>query len=519
MLRSLQTVAALANRRLYSATSHSNRNKIIKTLLTHRSFDPIRRHLPTDITTTDPYSLSQNVIKSLNTLGLPKEDAAIIHNIMIENLSNLDYSIATIHSKNLHELDLKPSISAIKQIIKNNPGRVESSWELFTKYKTSVENIPDELIEVVLEKIINFDNAEKIDGKKNLTFQDLARCLYLIDHLSSSHVLSSKLVESILTYTIDNGIPNVFAFLLKHKIPLKFFDKYIDEMTPCQIFELYSFYPIDDVVADLPILHKCVAILGKNETIPLTEEEKETTKKLEEEVDIVKLQCHDNWNLDIPKEEAHKTEDAFKNLFVEIQKRKLDIKDFGLALTLLRVTGVFKGDISLFFELYHEYLLKFERSEDSLMFEAFLTLCCQGYKSDNSKMLQYAEAFIKDGTGAELQSKTLSVLIVANAKTNIDLSLEIYNSNIAKAQREKNDSTDLSDSDILTESLILAFLSKDDPDFARVIFDGALGEKVISGPTAAKKIKKLFAQYGEAVEAKESIQVMQSRIECYMENI
>ncbi|CAI1514582.1 hypothetical protein SEUBUCD646_0J02000 [Saccharomyces eubayanus] len=519
MLRSLQTVAALANRRLYSVKSHSNRNKIIKTLLTHRSFDPIRRHLPTDIASADPYSLSQNVIKSLNTLGLPKEDAAIIHNMMIENLSNLDYSIATIHSKNLHELDLKPSISAIKQIVKNNPGRVESSWELFTKYKASVEIIPDELIEVVLEKIINFDNAEKVDGKKQLTFQDLVRCLYLIDHLSPNHVISSKLVESILTYTIDNGIPNVFAFLLKHKIPLNFFDKYIDEMTPCQIFELYRFFPIDVVITNIPILHKCVAVLGKNETIPLTEEEKETTTKLEEEAEIVKLQCHDNWNLDIPKEDAYKTEDAFKNLFVEIQKRELDRKDFGLALTLLRVTGVFKGNISLFFELYHEYLLRFERNEDSLMFEAFLTLCYQGYKRDNSKMLQYAEAFVKEGTSAKLQSQIFSVLIVANAKTNIDLSLEIYNSNIAKAHREKDESTDLSESDILTESLILAFLSKDDADFARVVFDGALGEKVLSGPTAAKKIKKLFAQYGEAVEAKESIKVMQSRIEHYMENI
>lgn len=102
-------------------------------------------------------------------------------------------------------------------------------------------------------------------------------------------------------------------------------------------------------------------------------------------------------------------------------------------------------------------------------------------------MLQYAEAFIKEDFDSKLESKIQSVLIVANAKANIDLSLKIYNSNISAAKREKDKYTDLAESDVLTESLILAFLSRDDADFARVIFDGALGEKLISGPTAAKK--------------------------------
>ncbi|CAI4043806.1 Mrx12p SKDI_10G2100 [Saccharomyces kudriavzevii IFO 1802] len=521
MLRSLHTAATSANRRLYSLACLSNRNgnKIIETLLSHHTFDPIRRHLPTDTATLDPYSLSQNVIKSLNTLRVAKEDAAVIHNMMIENLSGLDYSIATIHSKNLRDLGLRPSVSAIKQIIKNNPGRVQSSWEIFMKYKALVQNVPDELIEVVLEKIINFDKAEKIDGKEKLTFQDLARCLYLMDHLSSKNVISSRLIEPILIYAIDNGIPNILAFMVEYKIPLNFFDKYINELTPCQLFDLYSFYAPHNVIVDPLMLHKCVAILGENGTIALTEDENEIISKLQEEIESVKLQCHDSWDFDFPKDNARKTETAFKNLFLEIRKRNLDKMDFKLALTLLRVIGAFKGDIALFFELYYEYLLNFKNNEESLMFEAFLALSCQGYKKGNVKMLEYADAFVNDGTDDMLKSKTLSVLIVANAKTNINLSLQIYNSNIAKANKGKNDSTDLADSDILTESLILAFLSKGDADFARVIFDGALGEKVISGPTAAKRIKKLLARYGEAVEAKESKEVMQSRIEHYMKTI
>ena len=519
MLRSLHCAVTLSNRRLYSLISHPNGKNIIRKLLLHPSFDPIRRHLPEDIATVDPYSLSQNVIESLNKLRIPREDAAMVHNIMIENLSDLDYGVATIHSNNLRDLDLKPSLAAIKKIIKNNPGRVQSSWELFTQYKASTENVPDELMEVVLEKIIKFDKAEEVDGKENLTCQDLVRCLYIINHFSSSYDVSSNLIESILIYTIDNGIPNVLPSVLKYKIPLSFFDKYVNEMTPYQIWELYNFYPLDNIVADSLVLHKCVTVLGENEMVQPTEEQNVIINKLEEEVDLVKSQCHDNWNFEFPNEDARKTETAFKKLFLEIQKKDIDKKDFELALKLLRITGAFKGKISLFFELYHEYLLKFKNNEDDLMFEAFLTLCCQGYKSGNEKMLQYAEAFVREDLDGKLESKIQSVLIVANAKTNIDLSLKIYNCNIPKAKREKDNCTDLADSDLLTESLILAFLSKNDADFARVIFDGALGEKLISGPIAAKRIKNLLAQYGEALETKESQKVMQSKIEHYMESI
>ena len=261
MLRSLHCAVTLSNRRLYSLISHPNGKNIIRKLLLHPSFDPIRRHLPEDIATVDPYSLSQNVIESLNKLRIPREDAAMVHNIMIENLSDLDYGVATIHSNNLRDLDLKPSLAAIKKIIKNNPGRVQSSWELFTQYKASTENVPDELMEVVLEKIIKFDKAEKVDGKKSLTHQDLVRCLYLIEHFSPSYIVSPNLIESILIYAIDNGIPDVLTSVLNYKIPLNFFDKYANEMTPYQIYEIYNYYPLNNIIADPIVLHKCIACL------------------------------------------------------------------------------------------------------------------------------------------------------------------------------------------------------------------------------------------------------------------
>ncbi|CAI7182250.1 BBT_collapsed_G0030130.mRNA.1.CDS.1 [Saccharomyces cerevisiae] len=340
---------------------------IIKKLLRHPSFDPIRHHLPEDITTIDPYSLSQNVIESLNKLEVPKKDAAMVHNMMIENLSDLDYGVATIHSNNLRDLDLKPSLPAIKQIIRNNPGRVQSSWELFTQYKASMENVPDELMEVVLEKIIKFDKAEKVDGKKSLTYQDLVRCLYLINHFSSNYNLPSELVEPILIYIVDNGIPNVLGSVLKYKIPLSFFDKYVSEMTQYQICELYDFYSLDNIVADPLVLHKCLTVLGENEKIQQTEEEKEIISKLEEEIEIVKSQCHDNWSLEFPNWSVRKTATSFEKLFLEIQKRNIDKKDFELAHKLLRLIGAFKGKVSLFFKLYDEYLLKFKNNEDDLI--------------------------------------------------------------------------------------------------------------------------------------------------------
>lgn len=231
-----------------------------------------------------------------------------------------------------------------------------------------------------------------MEKKASLTHQDLVRCLYLIEHFSPSYIVSPNLIESILIYAIDNGIPDVLTSVLNYKIPLNFFDKYANEMTPYQIYEIYNYYPLNNIIADPIVLHKCIAVLGEKDMIQLTEEEKEIIGKMEEEIEMVKLQCHDNWSFKFPEENARKTETAFRKLFLEIQEKNADKKDLKLALKLLRITGAFKGKISLFFELYHEYLLKFENNEDDLMFEAFLTLCCEGYRTGNEKMLQYSEA-------------------------------------------------------------------------------------------------------------------------------
>ncbi|EGA61682.1 YJR003C-like protein [Saccharomyces cerevisiae FostersO] len=131
-------------------------------------------------------------------------------------------------------------------------------------------------------------------------------------------------------------------------------------MTQYQICELYDFYSLDNIVADPLVLHKCLTVLGENEKIQQTEEEKEIISKLEEEIDIVKSQCHDNWSLEFPNWSVRKTATSFEELFLEIQKRNIDKKDFELAHKLLRLIGAFKGKVSLFFKLYDEYLLKFK---------------------------------------------------------------------------------------------------------------------------------------------------------------
>ena len=79
-------------------------------------------------------------------------------------------------------------------------------------------------------------------------------------------------------------------------------------------------------------------------------------------------------------------------------------------------------------------------------------------------------------------------------------SLDLYNSKIQTLSREKDDVTGMAPSDLVTQSLILAYLSKQDIDFARVIFDGAVGERVITGLPSVTEIKKLMAKYGDAVE-------------------
>ncbi|CCD26775.1 Mrx12p NDAI_0I02060 [Naumovozyma dairenensis CBS 421] len=513
------------SRRAFSANK-KDFTIVSKQILNDPCFDIIRKDLTLSLPSIpkDPYTLSSDLNNLLKaSKKLPPSHHSAIHNKLIEELAKYEFGIATIHSKFLETLGKPLTTEAFIEIIKNNPGRVNSSWELFTKYLDQFTELQDDILLCVLEKMVHFDAVDLADGKLDMTVEDICKSLILVEMISKKRLIPENiaitLVKNMLKQKVSFQLPSIIGLC---KTPIFDLIEDLTELTSRQVYDVYKALPFDVVATNKEFLQKAVAIIGENLQIVLTEEEKENATSFKKIMEGLRLE-YPKLNGSNPDYEILTapidTKTDFIDTLNELARTNLDTTDIHLAKNILRSIGVFRGDMTSFFQFYRLYISKFPDHSSDLTFETFLALSYQSYKTSNTTLAEYAEAFIGNCTEPDLHAKMLIVLILTKSKFNIDDSLDIYNKNIQSLSKEKNEAANLSSSDLVTESLILAYLSKQDVDFARVIFDGAVGEKVVEGLTAVRRIKNILSEYGEAVTKEDFESVMEDKILKVMQDI
>ena len=490
-------------------------------LFAHSCFDPIRNQLPVKFEDMDPYTVSQKVGESLKSISsITKEESALIHNKLIEDLSQYEYGIASIHSRHLKDIKKSVSNEALIAMLKYNPGRVNSSWELFMEHVSIYEkNIPDEVLLTVLNKVVYFDPVDIKDGKKTLDLFDLIHSILIINKIQNVQNISNDIIEKLIFSCINLKATSLLPYLFKFSPQIDLFVRKLCDLTAYQLFLIWKYFPFEDIMSHRELVYRLINSFGKNENILITEEERDANIKICKQLNMVKEQFSLDHDLEINSTEVISTLEPFEELLEQIISVDLHKVDIKLAKNMLRCIGVFKSDTKSFLELYHICVSAFPGKEEELFFESFVSLTYQAYKTSNETALQFAEAYIPATAGDLTRTKILCVQILANAKFNIDESLNIYNANIQKLNKDKDEVTNLSQTDMVTESLILAYLSNRDLDFARVIFEGAANGKLLSGPTAIKRVKGWLSMYGEAVENGDVDTTMENQIQFYLQNI
>lgn len=489
-------------------------------LFAHPCFDPIRKQIPSAFEDMDPYTVSQKIGESLKAVTtLSKEQSALIHNKLIEDLSQYEYGIASIHSRKLKDIDQSVTSAALLAMLKNNPGRVSSSWELFVEYMGIYNELPDEVLLTVLNKVVYFDPADIKDGKKAHDLFDVVHAMLLLNKIQDSKLVAIDIINKLVSSCLNLKATFLLPYIFEYKPSIDLFIDRVDELTPYQLYLAGKEFPFEDIMAHKELLYKLIDTLGKNDKIHITEEEESASKNINEQVTVIKRQLNPDWDLVVSSVKSIDTLEPFGELLDQIAAVELHKSDLPLAKQILRIIGVFKNDTKSFMELYHMCVSAHPGKEEELFFEAFLSLTYQGYKSANETALQFAEAYIPETVSDLTKARILCVQILANAKFNVDESLNIYNANIQQLNKTREEHTNLAPTDIVTESLILAYLANRDLEFARVIFEGAAQGKLLSGATAVKNIKTTLAMYGEAVENGDVDALMEDKIESYLQNI
>lgn len=469
----------------------------------------------------EPYDLSASIIGKLSSLHAAPSVRETIHNRMIEALTKHDFSIGTIHTRELLKMGGQLSLESFVQIINSNPGRVQSSWELFLQHYHLVNSSPEALL-TVLRKLLYFDPVDIEDGKKELDTRDLARCIFLMKLISSAGCLEqvpNDYWNIILEATIEGKASTLIPLITRNFMPsYDSFDE-TQELTSYQVFQL--FHDGGKRLADenLPMFKRVLSVLGRNSCIKLTPQENEVKKELEKELENISKKLHTLIPATFPYEEVS-SQSAFENMLqtvLELDKNK--ISKCGVYEVALRSLGIYKGNLSSADKYFKEFMKVAPSEVDNMQYELFLAFIHRGVQTRDEKLLQKAVLLVPQSSSKYLELSVDRALIIAYSIFDIEKALEYYNRSISSFGKAQLEGCSNSEAGLLTEALILAYLGKKDRDFAHVILEGAIGEGLFPSPYAIKSVKKTFAAYGDILDQDNSDAQLQALVLDYIKGL
>lgn len=491
----------------------------ITKIISHKAFHPIRENIQKELKKGNDTKIAQILDDSIDVANIPVSEKGILHNMIIEGMTKHDYSIVMRHANRLVKSNQKLSTEALIEMILHNPGRVSSSWEMFLENKEYVNRINDEILYTVLSKIISFDKVDVQDGKKNLTLRDLTRSIILINFISDKNIIENDMIKKLINRIFELNAPFCIPLLKGLDIPISYFIENFDSLSNYQMYQMFKLYGIYSLSSNKEQLNRIVSNIGKNEKIGLNEEEFNSFELFQEEVKLIEQQMKTIYHTPNSCFEEYETKDDFENIEKEIFDLGLDKNNVDLSLLLMDITGMFKNNIPKTYKLYEKYIKIYDNSKKLFSPRLFQIIAYQAYKNVDRSILDSAKKYISSNNVNNSSVDILRTLILVYSKLDVNESLEIFNSNIQMLSNEKFADNNLSEKSQLTEALLIAFLANNDLDFARVIFEGGVREKIISSPSEVKRIKKIMSDYGEAFENKTSIAYMDGLITNELRNM
>ncbi|CDR45658.1 CYFA0S19e01486g1_1 [Cyberlindnera fabianii] len=435
-------------------------------------------------------SISQNTT-------INKNERSELHNTVLRDLLKYDGSLVSSHIRALDQIGASMDVNALQQVIEFNKGRVDSSWEIFEKWIAKNGDVTkgelQPVLKSLLQKVVYGDPSDQEEGF-TLSKDGLIRATWIIKNLEEvekdlkDHVMLEALRES--------QLPLVCILVVETL-------EEIAKLNPTDEKLIVIWSSLGGKIletgvqaSDIPVLERLLVLLAKN--TPVSDElwAPTTIKKLQ------KLnQALPSLSIDIQSQPDIDTRALFINLVKSLGQYINSENNAFVALrqTLLRCYGIYQNDFKEASRLYSEFIVDDKTNVDFYMTTMTQISCYLAAKEKNMIYLQLAESMIPP---EHTPVSSLRARILAYSAFDTDKSLDVYNDWISKLSRKNNDEG-FSQGGLLTESLMLAFLSKGEREFAYVIRDGALEHGIISGEVAEGRVKAILKRYGEVLGEEE----------------
>lgn len=336
------------------------------------------------------------------------------------------------------------SVDQLKSLIKANPGRVDSSWDLYTRHGAPEE---DELIHHIIESLIEEE--------------DWAKVLYLYQKLNDKKTFSEGFFEKLIEK------PEILPFFQLEKEFLQSRIKDLDGLAFLSVFQqIYK-----DV--DFEILAKGLGINMK-----------------------MKLEQPSQFIQDYKRLTGETISYSIPDIVEHIESNKLDIHEqpesLLVRMKLIELYAMEKNDFEAALKKYHQYQTHTDFGMEIIQNTLIQAYCLKAFNESKPELIPIIEALMLEN----IPIKIIQSLILTHSQFDADKSLEIYNKYIQQVSTKPNESQ-RSSAGLLNESIMLAYLYNNDRDFATIIYDkvqnsGLLNEHEMSC------LKRLFKVYGDA---------------------
>lgn len=347
------------------------------------------------------------------------------------------------------------------RLLQVNPGRVYTSIELFEKYEKLLANVSQDIIKVLIDKIIQGEEYELKELKQDESFKPHEDNLIRLTNLLKKYGINDDLKLELLDKISDDGLLNslIQEGIISTEVLLKYVeDEKFDSNQSMQYFNILKY-----------LFLNCPELLN-----------------IKQVVDI----------LIIGRKLKLQNDEFSEQVLQYIEQEKLDMPAKSLLLRneLIEQYGIYNDDLDKANKLYHKYQSHCKFGIDLIQYQLFKSYIYQSIKTDNDTYLKIAQTLVNP---EQLNIRTLQCLIIGNHKHEEE-GLKIFNDYINQVSKEVNKINYRSSSGLLTEALILSILYNNDRNLASLIFDKSIENKMIENEFEISQIKSHFKAYGQS---------------------
>ncbi|ODV87881.1 hypothetical protein CANARDRAFT_26069 [[Candida] arabinofermentans NRRL YB-2248] len=446
------------------------------------------------------YDLSNELLKLIITdQSLSSEQKNKYLNLLIEKFTKFDYSVFATVSRKLDMSNL--SLESIIEVIKYNPGRVNSSWELFKKFKGTPAN--DELHIQVLKKLINGDKMEIQDGNVALDLNKAKSVLEVYLLLKDKSLLDDATKKRFITEFIKLDLAKAITIIETSSELIEEILNESKDLKNSDHFYLYASLKEEERQLSASLLKKLLNPISNLQMVKL--EESENFKAL---LEGQPLYLGD-----------HTPASSTQEIIDQITKLETDQDDQSTRKDILKSLGFHSRDMEGAIEKFDKFQTKVPESSrelNELRSIASLIFVHECIESNKSDLLQFAEVLIPQSPlppASNLASLILYHGWFGNGEKALDIynkSLNLFMSKPGESSEEKNVFIEKEDAESrgkLIHALVLSTLLTGDLELAQFIKSKCKENNLLDSPSEIR-MNESFKAYGELVENSKSDMVL-----------